>query len=143
MNKASRFGLSGRSATSHACRERCASLPYHYTNIFPNFRIPFPVKAEELLIFHYTPFLLELGLPGLHSVKMDVKNIATFNTLSLCSVPFLSGADLHEAPALMEYSDPGKAQRLLEAREALIDLDERNRETFPTRRGCSPERNHA
>jgi uncharacterized protein YmfQ (DUF2313 family) len=41
-----------------------------------------------------------------------------------------TGADLHEAPTLMEYSDPGKARRLLEAHEALIDLDERNRETF-------------
>ena len=39
-------------------------------------------------------------------------------------------AELEEAPTPEEYSDPGKAQRLLEAHEALIALDEKNREAF-------------
>jgi len=41
-----------------------------------------------------------------------------------------TSAELHEAPTPTDYADPGKARRLLEAHEALIDLDERNRQTF-------------
>ena len=40
------------------------------------------------------------------------------------------GAELHEAATPEAYSDPDKARRLLEAHEALINLDERNRKTF-------------
>jgi hypothetical protein len=33
-------------------------------------------------------------------------------------------------PTPDDYSDPRKAQRILEAHEALIELDEKNRQTF-------------
>lgn len=38
--------------------------------------------------------------------------------------------ELHDVPTPDDYSDPRKARRMLEAHEALIELDEKNRQTF-------------
>ncbi len=41
-----------------------------------------------------------------------------------------TAVELHDVPTPDDYSDPHKARRILEAHEALIDLDEKNRQTF-------------